>query len=334
MSSVATSNVINSFQDTVRALQSATEEEEQVVMEEAMEEKKLDTEMLEQELKTIKQNTAYGIGEIVFYNSTNEDDWISGGKVIKHLQTDNDGERQYLVDIGNGIQQQFGEFRLSGVSGVGHYSDDDLPILSDNECRELTIRLMQLTKNGLLIWSARSNYNVVFDAVAAHLDHFGQQKNKEAVKAVIENGREVPMGERIEMVLPSNGEIASFRDLPGALYLPRLGVAIIRDRYTELLDLHSEFHCVLTQRREEIKTNANKKNIVRDAINRSTYNRGCWFDGFFYSQGGSLLDWGSRYSGQSITAVRMRVLQTRRMRSRSRIERTERELRAERRSLR
>jgi len=195
ISSEATSNVINSFEDIVRALKSETEETDKVVMEEEANE----DEMLEQ-LKSMKQSAAYGDGEIVFYNCTNEDEWVSGGTIIKQLQTDNDCERQYLVDVGNGMQQQFGESSLSGVSGFGIYSDDDLPILSDNECHELTIRLMKITKNGLLIWSARSNYNVVFDAVAAHLDHFGSQKNKQAVKAVIENGREIPMGDPVRLV--------------------------------------------------------------------------------------------------------------------------------------
>lgn len=173
-------------------------------------------------------------------------------------------------------------------------------------------RHTQQTKSAVLIWSSLSNYNIVFDAVAVHLDHFGSQRNDNTVKAVIENGREIPVGAATpEMQLPENGTIVPFSQIPGALYMPRLGVATIRDRYTELLELHHEYHCVLTQGKLQT-SRTNKKNIARDAISSCTHDRGCWFGGKFYSQGGAALDWGSRYSGQSTTAVRWRANQLRR----------------------
>lgn len=166
-------------------------------------------------------------------------------------------------------------------------------------------RHTQQTKIPVLIWSSLSNYNIVFDAVAVHLDHFGSQRNDNTVKAVIEIGREIPVGAACYTRNATTREwyhCVPFSQIPGALYMPRLGVATIRDRYTELLELYHKYHCVLTQGNGKVK-NTNKKNIARDAISSCTHDRGCWFGGKFYSQGGAALDWGSRYSGQSTTAV-------------------------------
>eukprot|EP00984_Skeletonema_dohrnii_P020425 scaffold9950_cov94-Skeletonema_dohrnii-CCMP3373.AAC.1 len=264
------------------------------------------------------KNLPYNANETVFYtcggNPRDPQSWISGGKIITQISTDKGSPRQYQVDIGEDDLVLFDEFHLSGQPGIGNHSDEDLPLRTDVENEEMTRELTKITKNAVLLWSARSKYNVVFDAVAAHLDHFG--KNKNAVEASIENGREIPIGNISPgMELPKNGSIVSFQTIPAALYMPRLGVATIRNIYTELLDLHQEYHCVLTQEKKEIK-NTNKKNFGRDCIDRSTFDRGSWFRGQFYSKGGSLLDWGSRYSGQSATAVTWRTGQDRIARNR------------------
>lgn len=307
VSSEATKNVLNSWHHTVSASKSANEQEKLEQMDEAKDD------LVESEKEAIMQNKAYVEHETVYYNMTgNHHGWISGGKVIKQVTSNINGERRYQVDIGDGKMVLFGELSLSGESGIGNHSDDDLPIRTDAELKEMIRRHTQQTKSAVLIWSSLSNYNIVFDAVAVHLDHFGSQKNQNAVKAVIENGREIPVGAVTpEMQLPKNGTIVPFSQIPGALYMPRLGVATIRDRYTELLELHHEYHCVLTQGNGKVK-NTNKKNIARDAISSCTYDRGCWFGGKFYSAGGAVLDWGSRYSGQSTTAVRWRANQLRR----------------------
>ncbi len=316
VSSEATNNVLNSWASTTRISDDAAEENATNVPSESaveeVDEGDVD-ELNEDEKRSILDNPPYEIGECVFYTTGNpcDQNWISNGRIIKQMRTEEGTTRKYLVNIGDGEDRIFDEYHLSGEPGTGIYTDEDVPIYSDTEYDGLVKMLTNITRDTVLLWSARSNYNVLWCSVACHLDYFGKKGNDKAVNASIENGREVPSGRHCnELKLPQSGTIVPFRRVPGALYMPRLGIATIRDRYTELIDLHQEFHCVLTQERKET-TSTNKKNIGRDAISRSTYDRGCWFCGNFFAQGGSVLDWGSRLTGSSASAVIYRARQDR-----------------------
>jgi hypothetical protein len=327
VSSIATRNILASWE----AARSFVESVDVDGSEETDTDDDFGADFNEEEKKKLRAEPPYDVGERVWYRVGADGDtseYLDGATILSQIPTKEGEERKYNIHFSDSdAKGVLGEYSLSGEPGFGKYTDDDTPICMHAEYLKVMNKLQKKYNclDPLLIFSARGNYNAVFDAVSAHRDNFGDTK-KGAVEATLENAIDVPFdtgssaGEKRK--IPPSGKVASFDDVPGALLMIRLGIATIRDRFTEILELSKEYHCVIRQEKEKNedrmmrstsdqsqnskKTRNQRKKRIRDAISRVTYNRGCWIRGKWYGEGGSILDWGSRYLGQSCTAVALR----------------------------
>ena len=319
VSSCATNNIITSWQETKkfvvnRGLKDASSKSSDPSFNESL-----------------RSQPDYTDGEEIWYISPDDDDSIDDnwrmGVVLHKVENDESEERLYCIqrlDVANDDDDDEDDIILvyedcmTGKIGSGKWMDElDVDRTTDDKLQAIEKILDNYGDiNLVLLWSTVGNYNTVLDSVGMHRDNFGSE-HKGSVKETIENGIDVPFGEcDPAMKLPPSGSIVEMSAVPGSLFIPALGVATIRDRGVELIDLHQHLHTVVC--REEVNnqscrqlvqssTATNPAARIRDSISRSTVDRGAWCDGKFYPHGGSILDWTSRLIGSSITAVTLRA---------------------------
>lgn len=287
MSRTATKNALETWEKTLDLIKNLSEDDGSNISSDAEGLQSDDFDDAEKE--KIRNQPAYEQGENLLYRV--EGEWLRYA-VVEELLEDRsvDGERRYKVMIGD-EERTIGEYHLSGVPGEGKYCDDEVPKADNTECCAIILRLLKTMKKhgtldlyrvrtdkclALLLWSARGNYNAVFDSVSCHVDNFGA-KSSGAVEATLENAIDIPLGEPSEgKSLPTCGSLATFDQIRGALLLPRLGVATIRDRFTEILELHSEYHCVIRSKKKSGERVVEKKSTQQEMI------EGCVHLPFFY----------------------------------------------------
>ena len=164
-----------------------------------------------------------------------------------------------------------------------------------------------------------------------NVDDFGKTRQPDhRVNATLENAMDNMKGQPDDRYsLPECGTATAISTIPGSLLFIRFGVATIRDSNIELLDAHDTFHCVVDHESPPVRTvppvtstetNKRKRQIKKareveelNKLDMAIRTRGCWMNGKFYREGYSIIDWDSKYLGNSTTATlfRERRCQTR-----------------------
>jgi len=291
---------------------------------------------IEQEVSSLPP---YKRNEDIYYQlNENERDngasWLMG-KIKRLVETKSNDERIYeVIPHDNTNTIQLSEYLISGIPGTGQWDDNDY--VEEKVAGNDLLVIKQLFEDGVTqhaieLLSTRGQFNVMHSPVGAHVDDFGKTRQPDhRVNATLENAMDNMKGEADPRYsLPVCGTATDISTIPGSLLFIRFGVATIRDSNIELLDAHNTFHCVIDHETPPVRTvpevtstETKKRKRERkkareveelNKLDKAIRTRGCWMNGKFYPEGYSIIDWDSKYLGNSTTA---RVFRERRSQTR------------------
>lgn len=222
-----------------------------------------------------------------------------------------------ITPVGGGKDVIHTVENVQGYCQYGRFSDDD--DTSKKRKRISWKEKRDMFKSGftlLEIMGIIAAYTTCFDVTYGHFDFFGE----DALDSLFENKMVVPLGDPDESVsLPACGTFGVVP--PGALCFPRVGVGtILSTEHVELHVLNNFLHLGPGTAKISLKTKAagkprakSRRARQRQATQRKMQERltavtprGCWHNDSFYPKGYAILDWNSRLTGFSYTAVQLR----------------------------
>ena len=192
-----------------------------------------------------------------------------------------------------------------GYPAFGNFSDDDIKPRPVIDVYKKMISLRNNGYNELECVASKSDYTSVFDTSFGHKDTFGSK----AVDSLVENKLVCPFG-LPENSCPEPGNITLGIVPPGAFAYPRYKVSTcLSSEHLEMHVLHNVMHFGSKLSHKKLNYTVPKgvkAKKLADLVHQqeAIEKRGCWFNHKFYPEGGALLDWNSRSTGNSVTAIR------------------------------
>jgi hypothetical protein len=200
------------------------------------------------------------------------------------------------------------------------YNDDDTAVAPELGTRKVMISEYRKGRPLNLVTAAKGDHTVGFGCCGSHTDAFC---GRDSLISVIEDKRAVLFGHKDASIhLPGHGIPAMAA--PGTLVYPRYKVGTVLQ--TDDLEFHclaSVMHATVAQPPSEPPEDMDVKELVykEDGRNRKKARkmvreswkehgssfRGCWSGGNYYPRGAVVMDWPSRYSGNSVSAASVRV---------------------------
>lgn len=274
----------------------------------------------------IIKNPEFEEGEHIMYAPSkdllNKSEFLQGhGACLFEITSP--GERIYEIVQSTLNETLRVEFLMRGMLGEGIWSDNER--VPKKVSQELLWNKEFYHDDGVsdlaLLFGTRGNYNIMTEAASNHVDSFGADKlGHPRVKETLENGLDTLYVKPCkDMALPKSGSVAQMGLIPGALFMVALDTATTRDENIKIIDFHNDMHCVVQHRVKEesgqnpVYNESKSKKVRRkmkdkeyvQRVDRATKNRGCWWDGKLYPDGGSIIDWDSKYVGNSATDIRV-----------------------------
>jgi hypothetical protein len=228
----------------------------------------------------------------------------------------NTRSNNYLISSPGGAEDWIVADRLVPYpsSCIGQYNDDDVKSRSERAIKQKLIGLFKDGHSLMAVLAARSDWTGAMAASGGHFDSFG----KKAVDSLLESKGVVPLGLPDTIFHQPEPNVPSPAP-PGSLLFARYKVATcLCAEDLEIHVLHSTLHLsvhlprldppmsrMMYQDVSEVQGRSVSKDTYRDDwFKYGGLQRGAWFRKQFYPQGIAILDWNSKFTGHSFSAVR------------------------------